>query len=403
MKKDFFPIFQKPQFKETPLIYLDSAATTQKPAILSQSLAYFYENLNSNIGRSSYNLAYLADTSYENSRKIIAQFLNISEQNITFTSGATHSLNLVSHIVKEFIPNGSKIILGIFEHHANLLPWQQLAKEKNLSLVYLEDEDLNSPEKMNDEFWDGVSFISLTHVTNTTGQVIPVEKWISIAKSKNIITSIDGSQAICSLPVNLKSLDTDFYSFSAHKLYGPMGLGILYMNTRFIKATPLFLGGGIIEDVEKDNFSLIEDIKKFEAGTPNVANIYAFSQVLTWLIENGWIEELGKLEKLSQLLEQKLLALEFIDPIYIKNELKKSHIFSFNIKGVHAHDVSTFFDKKNICVRTGKHCAYPLHNYLGVSSSIRVSLGIYNDEKDIDFLVKKVTECHDFFYGLKRR
>lgn len=397
MNKEHFPIFKN--YTEKKLIYLDSASTTQKPKILSQAITHFYENYNSNIGRSAYNLAYIADQAYEKSRKNIANFIGADPETITFTLGATHSLNLVAYTLSQKIKKGSKIILSILEHHANILPWQFLAKSMQLELVYIEDfYQLANPNTIDDSLFENVSVIALPHVTNTTGQIIPIEKWIKLAKEKNIYTVIDGSQAICSFPLNLMQLNPDFYIFSAHKLYGPMGLGILMIKKSLIRnLQPLLLGGGIIEDVTKNNFVLVEDIRKFEAGTPNIANVYAFSEVLTWLNDNDWETELKKLKYLNNKLKENLSDFNFIIPIISNSDLDFTHIYSFNIKNVHAHDVGTYLDQKGICVRVGKHCAYPLHEYLDLNSSIRVSWGIYNDEDDLLHIVNEIENCSVFF------
>jgi cysteine desulfurase / selenocysteine lyase len=396
MNKYLFPIFSN---HKTPLIYLDNGATTQKPKIMSEAMAYFYENFNSNIGRSAYKLAYHADQAYEKSRANIASFFNSDKESITFSLGATHSLNMVAHILAQKIPNGSKIVLSILDHHANILPWQVLAKEKNLELIYIEDfEVLANPQNLSSSFFEGVSVIALPHVTNTTGQILPVEKWIQLAREKGIYSVIDGSQAVCSFVINLSELNPDFYVFSAHKLYGPMGLGILYINKKLIKlSSPLLVGGGIIEDVTKENFTLIDNIRKFEAGTPNIANVYAFSEVLTWLQKMDWEKDLSKIKILNNKLKNRLLQLDYIEAMITDSSLPTSHIFSFNIKNVHAHDVGTYLDEKGICVRVGKHCAYPLHQYLNVNSSIRVSWGIYNDEADLTAFIHGIKSCYEFF------
>lgn len=396
MNKNLFPIFLN---TEKPFIYLDSAATTQKPKVMSEAITYFYENLNSNIGRSAYKMAYEAEMAYENSRTNIAQFFKANQESITFNLGATHSLNIVAHILSKKIPNGSKIILSILDHHANILPWQVLAQEKNLELIYIENfDDLAHPEKIDESFFNNVSVIALPHVTNTTGQIIPVEKWIKIAKEKNIYTVIDGAQAVCSFRINLTDLNPDFYVFSAHKIYGPMGLGILYINKTLIKdSSPPIVGGGIIEDVTKNNFTLIDNIRKFESGTPNIASIYAFSKVLTWLENNKWEEELNRIKELDIKLKNELFSLDYIIPFIQDKTLPSTHIYSFNIKNVHAHDVGTYLDQKGVCVRVGKHCTYPLHEYLNTNSSIRVSWGIYNDEDDLSALLIAISKCYDFF------
>lgn len=400
LRKDF-PIFETSINKR--LIYLDNGATTQKPQVLVKAISDYYQNINSNIGRGVYSIAEQSELAYENSRKKIAKFLNCSHRNITFTSGTTSGINEIAYIVSQYIEPKKKIVLSILEHHANILPWQRLAKEKDLEIVFIKDfSQLANPEMIEQSFWENVAVISLTHVSNVTGQIIPIEKWCSIAREKDIITVIDGAQGVSSCIIDLSNIGCDFYVFSAHKLYGPMGLGIIYMDKKFIKKSqPFILGGGIIDNVNEKDFSLIDDIHKFEAGTPNVANVVAFSSTLDYLEQNNWRFLLDHLHVLGQYLYKQLKTNTQITILNDehRNSFSHSHIVSFKIDDIHSHDVGTYLANYNIAVRVGKHCTYPLHNFLQADSSIRVSLGIYNNKEDIDMLLNILNKCILFFKG----
>lgn len=392
--KEDFPIFLTPENKQ--LVYLDNSSTTHKPICLLKAINDYYIHSNSNIGRGLYHLAMKSEEEYEQSRKNIAQFINCHKNNITFTAGTTQSLNQVAYLLSSFVKPKQKIILSILEHHANILPWQRLAKQHDLELIFIKDNEmLEYPEKFDDDFWKDVIIISLTHVSNVNGQIINIEKWCSIARKYHIISIIDGAQGICSTIVDIKKIDCDFYAFSAHKIYGPMGLGVLYIADKFIETEPMILGGGIIEEVSEQNYKLLDSIQRFEAGTPNVASIVSFNASLDFLLQHDWPLLLNKMHFLGQYLYNKLEKIPMID--ILPSTSKSSHIITFNIKSIHSHDVGTFLANYNIAVRVGKHCTYPLHEYLNINSSIRVSLGIYNCIEDIDYLINILNECILFF------
>lgn len=390
IKKDF-PIFNI----YPDLVFVDNASTSQKPNILISSLEKYYTEFNSNIGRGLYSLAEKSQNSFDNAKVIIAKFIGTTKNNLIFTSGTTESMNMIAYFVNQVIPNNSKILISIYEHHSNLLIWQKLAKEKNLILEFIKDDFvLLNPDSLDKSFFENVSLLAMTHVSNVSGQTFPIKKWIELSKKYNFISVIDGSQGITSEIINLDNLNPDFYSFSAHKIYGPMGLGITYFSEKYLKLQPYKLGGGIIEDVEEQNFELSEEINRFEAGTPNVANIFAFSQVLNYLNIQDWGKCIHYTHELNQYFLDKLKKLSFLSILEAKNH---GNLTSFNINGVHPHDVGTFFSSKNIAVRVGKHCAYPLHYYLKINSSIRVSFAIYNTKEDIDYIIENIKQCYKYF------
>lgn len=395
MIKDDFPIFEN-----SSLVFLDNGATTHKPNIVIDAISYYYKNLNSNIGRGVYKLAEKSTDAYEHTREKISKFINAPVKNIIYTVGTTMSLNIVANNIKQHIKPNGKIVLSILEHHANILPWQRLAKELNLEIIYISDnETLANPLLLPDDFWKDVKVVSLTHTSNVTGQILPIKEWCYLAKKHKAISVIDGAQGISSEIVNITEIDCDFYAFSAHKLYAPMGVGVLYMSDKFINSDPLLLGGGIIEDVTENNYFLLEDNHRFEAGTPNVADIYALSTTLDYLQSQNWATLILNMKKLELSLYEKLKS---DSRIQILNEESReffnhSHIISFNLKGIHAHDVGTFLSEEDIAVRVGKHCTHPLHHFLKASASVRVSFGIYNTEEDITKLIDSINRCFKFF------
>lgn len=391
--KDYFPIYEN----NKNLIYFDNGATTQKPKVLIDSIVEYYSNYNSNIGRGVYKLAQASEDIYNNSKKNIHDFFNSSNYQLVFTSGSTESINIAAHIVSQNIHNKKTIILPFFEHHANILVWQELALKNNLNIYWVKEEsEILNPENISQEILQDTFLIAFTHVSNVTGEIIPIQKWLSLSKSIGAISLVDGSQAVCSLELNINKLEPDFYCFSAHKMYGPMGLGILFINSKYINSKPLKLGGGIIQDVTFSGYELLENENIFEAGTPNVANAYAFSKTITWLKEQNWKNLIDYTHELNEYFVLKIKELN-ISPIIISKELAKTHITSFNLENIHPHDVGTYLAKKNIAIRVGKHCAHPLHEQLNINSSVRVSFGIYNNKEEIDFFIQQLKKCKLFF------
>ncbi len=390
--KGYFPLF-----KNYPnLIYLDNAATTHKPQIMLDSITEYYSKYNSNIGRGVYELAVLSETAYNESKKILSDFLGCNANNLVYTSGCTESLNLAAHITKQHTQK-KYIILPFTEHHANILIWQKISLENNLKIYWVTSkEEILNPYLISKEILKDTSIITLSHVSNVTGEIYPIKLWCELAKEIGAISIIDGAQGVTSTLVNIKDIDCDFYSFSAHKLYGPMGLGVLFMKNKFIQSDPLKLGGGIIEDVEFNSHSFIEEINKFEAGTPNVANAYCFGKTIQFLQEQNWNDLLQQTHNPGNYLISELERIN-IKTLSISDDFEKTHIASFVLPNIHSHDVGTFLAQKNIAVRVGKHCTYPLHNYLKINSSVRASIGIYNTKEDVDKLIEEIKNCIQYF------
>lgn len=394
--KDDFPLLNK----NPNLVYLDNAATTQKPIEMLDALSDYYTNSNSNIGRGLYKLAQLSEKCYVDSKNTIAQFIGTKLENIVYTNGCTDSLNLAAYIAIQKVNKqiGKKyIVLPISEHHANILIWQRIAKENKLELFWIKDAKLIlEPEKIPLDILKNTAILAIAHVSNVTGEVYPVEKWCSLAKKIGAISIVDGAQSVATIKVNIKNIECDFYAFSAHKIYGPMGLGVLFINNKFLDSEPLKLGGGIIEDVDTQYYTLLEDSSRFESGTPNVANAYAFSKTIEYLNKNNWEKLLYETHQLGEYLSCELNKIG-IQPLSISDKFAKTHISSFSIANIHSHDVGTYLSQKNIAVRVGKHCAFPLHAHLNVKSSVRASVGIYNTKNDIDCLIANIQDCIKYF------
>lgn len=405
--KDDFPIF-----KEYPdMIYLDSAATCQKPQRVIDSFATFYSKYNANIGRGSYPLADLAQQKYNESKKTVADFFSTKSSNVIFTYGATDSLNQSAFMLSQLIhqhPNKKTLIISLAEHHSNLLPWIRLAKDCHLNIHFCNAQETVNPNLIADDIKNNALAFIFTHVSNVTGEILPASSWINTAKTYGAYSIVDGSQAVGSFRVNFDKLLADFYSFSSHKMYGPMGVGALLVSDRVLKQNvePLRLGGGIVDDVDTfiyknrmilDSYSLIDGNEKYETGTPNLANIYAMAEGIRWMLDDSqWYNAVTYMNRLSSYM-YKSLEKNGIQRLRIDNTLEQTHIASFVLSDIHSHDVGSFLHTKNIAVRTGKHCAYPLYEGLNINSSTRISIGLYNTTADIDKLIEAVKSAQDFF------
>ncbi|PIO08247.1 cysteine desulfurase CsdA [Candidatus Pacearchaeota archaeon CG10_big_fil_rev_8_21_14_0_10_34_12] len=397
LKKDF------PIIKNNNLVYLDNSATTQKPMKVVESIKEFYEKFNANIHRGAYKLSVQATEKYDDSRKTVADFINCNSSEVIFTSGTTSSLNSLAYAISSIIPKGkNEIILTEMEHHSNLVPWQQLAKRENMKLKFirikedftLDIEDLK--EKINDK----TAILSLMHISNVLGTINPVENIIKIAKevNPNIITIIDAAQSSGHMKLDIKKIGCDFLAFSGHKMLGPLGIGVLYGRKELLeKISPFNFGGDMIKSVSLEDSDWNKIPERFEAGTQNVADAYGLKNAIEYLNEIG-IDNISKWEK--ELFDYSLKKLREIKGIEIYNSMNNSAgIISFNLKGIHNHDVASLLDDKNIAVRAGHHCAMPLMKKLKVQGggTLRISLCFYNTFEDIDKLVESLKKISERF------
>ena len=397
--KKHFPIFEQ-KINGKSLVYLDSANSSQKPKKVIDSLNKFYSEDFANVGRGIYTLAANASEQYENTRLALKKFINASDESeIIFTKNSTESLNLVpSCYGSKFINEGDEIISTELEHHANFVPWHFLRKKKGAVIKFLEIDDKGNLkiEDLEKLITKKTKIISLTHMSNVTGTIVDIKKVVEIAKIHNIPVCVDGTQGAAHLDVNLKDIDCDFYAFSGHKMYGPTGVGILNIKYKWLEAFEPFIGGGgMIDNVSKEDINYAKGAWKFEAGTMPTAEIIALNESI------NFINSIGKQEIIkheNQLTKKALKDLKNIkEGSVVGDPNTRGGVFSFNLKDIHSHDVSTIFDSEGIAVRGGHHCCQILHDKLNLNSSVRVSFGVYNDEKDIDVLLKGIGKCQSVF------
>ena len=397
--KKHFPIFEQ-KINGKSLVYLDSANSSQKPKKVIDSLNKFYSEDFANVGRGIYTLAANASEQYENTRLALKKFINASDESeIIFTKNSTESLNLVASCYgSKFINEGDEIISTELEHHANFVPWHFLRKKKGAIIKFLEIDDKGNLkiEDLEKLITKKTKIISLTHMSNVTGTIVDIKKVVEIAKIHNIPVCVDGTQGAAHLDINLKDIDCDFYAFSGHKMYGPTGVGILNIKYKWLEAFEPFIGGGgMIDNVSKEDINYAKGAWKFEAGTMPTAEIIALNESI------NFINSIGKQEIIkheNQLTKKALKDLKNIKEVSVVGDPKtRGGVFSFNLKDIHSHDVSTIFDSEGIAVRGGHHCCQILHDKLNLNSSVRVSFGVYNDEKDIDVLLKGIGKCQSVF------
>ena len=386
IRADFPVLHQKVNGK--PLIYFDNAATTQKPAVVLEKLGEYYKKDNANIHRGIHTLAERATASFEDTRKKVKEFINAKAlEEVIFTKGTTESINLVaSSFGKAFVREGDEILISAMEHHANIVPWQILCEEKGATLKVVpvnEDGELVMGEFRN-LLSDKTRLVSVVHVSNTLGTVNPVDEIIGLAHEKGAKVLVDGAQAGTHMDIDVQALDCDFYVFSAHKLYGPTGIGILYGKQDILEAMPPYQGGGeMIKDVSFEKTTYNDLPYKFEAGTPNIAGVSAFRVALEY------IERIGK-ENIAahehELLSHAYNRLKEVPGIrFIGTAKNKVSVVSFVVDGVFHFDLGQMLDANGIAVRTGHHCTQPLMTRYGVEGTVRASFSVYNTKEEIDY------------------
>ena len=384
------------------IAYLDSAATTQKPVQVIDEIKNYYENDNANPHRGAYSLSIRATEVYDEARKAVSDFINSEDaSNIVFTRNASESLNLIAYSYGlANIKEGDKIVLSIMEHHSNLVTWQNVAKTKNASLeyMYINEEGIIPEEEIEKKIVPGVKIVGITHVSNVLGTINPVKEIIKKAHSVGAIVIVDGAQSVPHFKVDVRDLDADFLVFSGHKMLAPLGIGVLYGKKELLnKMNPFLFGGDMIEYVYEQETSFAEVPTKFEAGTQNVEGAVGLKAAIDYLNNIG-MDNVEKIEKeLSEYLYNELRKLDFITVYGPKDLNLHSGVFSFNVKGVHPHDVATVLDTENVCIRSGNHCAQPLLRYMGIDSTCRASIYIYNTKEDIDRLIQALYKVKEVF------
>ena len=397
-----FPIFKQATSRGKPLIYLDSAATSQKPQVVIDTLASYYSEYNANIHRGVYEIAGRATEAFESARGRVASFINAAPGELVWTRNTTESINLVAYAWGDAnIKRGDVILLTELEHHSNLVPWQLLATRTGAELRFIPvDESGRLALGTLDRLLDGCKLLAITHASNTLGTITPIEQIVPRAHAAGALVLVDGAQAAPHFPVDVAALDADFYAFSAHKMLGPTGIGALYAKRRLLERMPPFLGGGdMIRTVEYDRATFNEPPWKFEAGTSNIADAIAFGAAVDYLRELGpqWIREHERhltgyaLERLGQL-EAK--GLHIYGP---RDPQATGGVISFNLADIHAHDIASVLDTEGICVRAGHHCTMPLMEKMGWSSTARASFYVYNTEEDVNALIAALEKAIRIF------
>lgn len=397
MNRTDFPILNE-QIYNRPLVYLDNAATTQKPQAVLDAIIDGYTHWNANIHRGVHHLSQVATQHHEAARQRVADFLGAASANeIIFTKGATDSINMLAFSFGEaYIHEGDEIIISQLEHHSNIVPWQMLCERKKaqLKVIPLKDDLSLDIDAFQALITPKTKLVSVAHVSNVLGIINPVEQIIRIAHSHNIPVCIDGAQSAPHLPINLQQLDCDFFVCSAHKMYGPTGLGILYGKELMLNNLPPAEGGGeMIEHVRFEHTTYNTLPYKFEAGTPNFIGSHAFAAALDYIDQIGMPTIQQHEAELTEYAEQRLKEIPNIR-IYAETQ-PKTGVISFNIGTIHPFDVGTLLDHMGIAVRTGHHCAEPLIDYLQVPGTIRASFGLYNDKADIDTFIAALQKAID--------
>ena len=398
IKKEF-PIFSQ-KINGKPLVYLDSANSSQKPKSVIEKISNFYKTEFSNVGRSVHTLAVKATNRFEATRDKVQKYLNAKHrEEIIFTKSATESINLVaSSFGKKHIHKGDEILITELEHHSNYVPWHYLRSEKGAIIKFAPvnedgDVEINSIKKL---ITDKTKIIAITHISNVTGAILPITKIVDLAKEKNIPVLIDGTQGAPHCNIDMQKIDCDFYAISCHKMYGPNGLGILYMKKKWVDDLPPYQGGGgMINEVKKEDITFAEENTKFEAGTMQTAEVVSFAESLNFIEKLG-INNIASHE--NEILEYGLEKLRKNNSIkIIGNPKSRGSVLCFTLKDIHPHDIATILDEDGVAIRAGHHCCQILHDKLGINATARASIGVYNNKEDMDKLSDAIKNCQRVF------
>ena len=395
--KNDFPLLQN-----RDIAYLDSGATSQKPQEVIDAIENFYKNYNANPHRGAYTLSQEATEIYEDTRTKIAKFINAKHrEEIIFSKNATESLNLIAYSYGlEKIQKDDEIVISIMEHHSNLVPWQKVAKTKGakLNYMYINDNFELSDEEIENKITDKTKIVGITHVSNVLGTINNVEKIIKYAHKKGAIVVLDASQSIPHMKIDVQALDADFVVFSGHKMLAPLGIGILYGKREILNnISPFLMGGDMIEYVYEQDTTFASLPNKFEAGTQNVEGVVGLGSAIDYIEKIGYDAIQEKEHEILKYAREELRKLDFLDLYLTNTDEHHSSVISFNIKGVHPHDVASILDSEKVCVRSGNHCAQPLMRYLGIDSTCRASFAFYNTKEDVDKLVNALEKAYNMF------
>ena len=395
MNRQDFPILDQ-KVNGYPLVYFDNAATTQKPQVVIDALTDYYRNINSNIHRGVHYLSQKATDEFEVARRTAQAFINApSPQEIIFTRGTTESINLIAtSFGKRFLHEGDEVLISEMEHHANIVPWQIICDEKQarLRVIPFDETGTLKMDEYEKLLSDKTKIVAITYVSNTLGTINPIEEVIRIAHAHHIPVMVDGAQAMSHIPVDVQALDCDFFCFSGHKMYAPMGIGVMYGKAKWLNEMPPYQGGGeMIKTVTFERTTYNELPFKFEAGTPAVGDAIGLKTAINYVQSIG-IENIARREhELLSYATEELLKIDGVK--IIGTSQNKSAIISFIINGIHHFDAGTLIDQMGVAVRTGHHCTQPVVDHFGISGTIRASFAFYNTEAEIDQMVKAVKQA----------
>lgn len=386
-------------------VYFDNAATSQRPNQVLDAISNFYRTANANPLRGLYDWSIAATDMYEDSRRVVADFIGAATpEEIIFTRNTSESLNLVAYSYGlDNVSEGDEVVISVMEHHSNILPWQMVCRKKNAKLVYLEpdEEGVISKEEYESKITDRTKVVAIGHVSNVMGVTNPVKEIVAYAKSKGAIVVVDGAQSTPHMKINVQDLGADFFAFSGHKMLGPMGIGVLYGRKELLeKMSPFLTGGEMIEYVTRTDATYAELPHKFEAGTVNASGAVGLAEAIRYLQNVGFEAIEAQEQKLTALLMEGMSKLPYIKIYGSKDPKKHCGIVTFTIDGVHPHDISSVLNDDHVCIRAGHHCAQPLMQFIGEGSTARASLYFYNTEEEVKIFLEKLAKVREVMgYG----
>jgi len=400
--REDFPILNRKVHDSKQLVYLDNAATTQKPRQVIEAIHDYYMNYNANIHRAVHQLAEEATNAYEGARDKVAKFVNASRQEIVFVRNATEAINLVAYAWgRENVNKGDKVVITEFEHHSNIVPWQLLTQEKNAKLEYIRINDdgllvLDDLYKILAQ--NGVRLVSISHMSNVLGTIAPLEEIVRACHEKNVPVMIDGAQSVPHIPVDVKKLDCDFMAFSAHKMLGPTGVGVLYAKREHLEKMRPFIGGSdMIKEVHKYETRWNDLPWKYESGTPNIADVIGYGVAIDYLNRLGMQNIRTHEKELTKYALDRITGVKGVHVYGTPDVEHRGGVISFNLGDIHPHDLATILDEDGVAIRSGHHCAQPLMERLGVAATSRASFYIYNTKEEVNVLINSLERARVIF------
>jgi len=400
--REDFPILNRKVRDGKQLVYLDNAATTQKPKQVIDAIYDYYMQYNANVHRAAYQLAEEATNAYEGARDKVAKFVNAKREEIIFVRNATEAINLVAYAWgRENVKKDDKVVITEFEHHSNLVPWQLLTQEKNAKLEYIRIDDdglLILDDLYNILAKNHVKLVSVAHMSNVLGSIAPVEEIIKVCHEKNVPVMIDGAQSVPHMPVDVKKLNCDFMPFSAHKMLGPTGVGVLYAKREYLEKMPPFIAGSdMIREVHKYETKWNDLPYKYESGTPNIADVIGYGAAIDYLNGIGMQNIRDHEKEITKYALDRITGVKGIHVYGTPDIEKRGGVISFNFGDIHPHDLATILDEDGVAIRSGHHCAQVLMERLGVAATSRASFYIYNSKEEVDVLINALDRARMIF------